>query len=342
MNRHRLHALLSRFGSVRIAVVGDFFLDHYLVTDPTLSEPSLETGLEARQVVAQRVSPGHAGTVTNNLRALDVQRIYAVGFTGDDGGGYELRRCLALSGVDVTHLALAPDVATGIYMKPTARHLDGSEAELERLDVKNRAPLPGVVEDAIIHSLRTLVEPAAAQVDAIVVADQVEERNHGAITDRVREVVCELAQAHPHLVWYADSRRRIGEYHGLLLKPNRDECYRALGAPDEADAESCAVELAGRAGRTVFLTLAAEGILVAEPDGHTAQVPALLAAGPIDTTGAGDSATAGIVPALVLGASAVEAAQVGQLVAGITIRQVGTTGTATPEQVLAAFDEAAQ
>ena len=63
------------------------------------------------------------------------------------------------------------------------------------------------------------------------------------------------------------------------------------------------------------------------------------APGPVDPTGAGDSATAGIVPALALGASPVEAAAIGALVAGLTVRQLGTTGTATPDQVLAAYDE---
>ena len=96
----RLDALLEAMGRVRVAVFGDFFLDRYLVTDPALTETSLETGLPARQVVSRRASPGHAGTVTNNLRALGVQTVYAVGFTGDDGEGYKLRRALERTGVD--------------------------------------------------------------------------------------------------------------------------------------------------------------------------------------------------------------------------------------------------
>jgi sugar/nucleoside kinase (ribokinase family) len=51
--------------------------------------------------------------------------------------------------------------------------------------------------------------------------------------------------------------------------------------------------------------------------------------------GAGDSATAGIVSALLAGATRLEAAAVGNLVASITVQQLGTTGTASPAQVLA-------
>lgn len=55
--------------------------------------------------------------------------------------------------------------------------------------------------------------------------------------------------------------------------------------------------------------------------------------------GAGDSVTGGLVPSLCSGASPVEAAVVGNLVASITVQQIGTTGTASPEQVLKRFSE---
>jgi sugar/nucleoside kinase (ribokinase family) len=57
---------------------------------------------------------------------------------------------------------------------------------------------------------------------------------------------------------------------------------------------------------------------------------------PIDTVGAGDSVAAAFAAALCAGASLLEGAQVGNLAAAVTIQQIGTTGTATPEQVLAA------
>src|SRR5581483_1080428 len=351
----RLAELLAGFARVRVAVVGDFFLDRYLVTDPALLETSLETGRPARQVIARRSSPGHGGTVTNNLRSLGVGSIAAVGFTGDDGEGYELRCALEAQGISTTHLVRSAEVVTGTYIKPTALRPDGSEEELERLDIKNRRPVPPAIEQAMVTSL-----------EAMATGRQVEERNHGAITGRVRGAICRLAAAHPEIVWLADSRRRIGEYRHVRLKPNRDECLRAIvsegqrhrldrergvmeaveasvpGLAMEPGAEAailevrhCAQELARRVGRTVFVTLAAEGALVVEPSGAVTHVPAVPAEGPIDPTGAGDATTAGIVPALTLGASAVAAAALGMLVAAVTVRQLGTTGRATPDQVLA-------
>ena len=90
----RLRALLNAFPALRIGVVGDFFLDSYLECDPALDEKSLETGKTCYQVIGYRRQPGAAGNVAANLRALGVGAVEAVGYYGDDGEGYELRRAM--------------------------------------------------------------------------------------------------------------------------------------------------------------------------------------------------------------------------------------------------------
>jgi len=136
----RLEELLANYPTVRIALVGDFFLDKYLDCDRRLSEVSLETGLEAFQVVSVRCYPGAAGTVAANLKALEVGTVCAVGFTGDDGEGYELRRGLERMGVDTTFLFVRSDLLTPTYTKPMMRERDGRVRELNRLDIRNRQP----------------------------------------------------------------------------------------------------------------------------------------------------------------------------------------------------------
>ena len=95
MNAERFAKITARYHQLRIAVVGDFFLDRYLHIDPSKNETSIETGLTVYNVVEVRSQPGAAGTILNNLVALGIGEIYAVGFCGDDGEGYELRQALA-------------------------------------------------------------------------------------------------------------------------------------------------------------------------------------------------------------------------------------------------------
>jgi rfaE bifunctional protein kinase chain/domain len=337
MDEHRLQSLLDRFPETHILVVGDFFLDLYLDLDRALSETSLETGLEAYQVYRVRSSPGAAGTVTSNLRALDVQ-VTALGVIGDDGMGYELLRGLRERGVNVEPLIQVADRFTPTYAKPMMKEPGGHVHELNRLDIKNRGVMLPEVEEQIVARLRAQIE----QVDGVIVADQVQERNCGVITDRVRAELAALARAHPGVVIAADSRVRIGEYREIVVKPNAREAMRAI-YPDKEDvtredAEACARRLYERNGKPVFLTVGADGILVFDGQGRT-HVPGIRVKGPIDIVGAGDSTMAGIVSSLCCGATHAEAALVGNLVASITIQQIGTTGTATRGQVMERYRE---
>ncbi|MGC9329442.1 MAG: bifunctional heptose 7-phosphate kinase/heptose 1-phosphate adenyltransferase, partial [Candidatus Hinthialibacter sp.] len=224
------------------------------------------------------------------------------------------------------------------YTKPMRITPDG-EVEMNREDAKNRRPLPADVEDALIQRLRSL----APQVDAIIVADQVQERNCGIITDRMRDAIAEAARNNPQKIFFADSRERIGEFRDVIIKPNRFEAVKAVHADKEGDpstelAKECAEALRRRTGRPVFLTLDKEGVCPVSEEGSY-PVPCPPVDGPIDIVGAGDSTTAGIVSALASGASLAEAAVIGNLTASVTIRQLGTTGTASPEQVMQAWNQ---
>jgi rfaE bifunctional protein kinase chain/domain len=337
MNLDRLNELLARLPGISIAVVGDFFLDKYMVTDPALSEVSIETGLEARQVVQVRCSPGAAGTVTNNVSALGVGRIEAVGVIGSDGEGFELARGLRRTRVGCRRLRRSPSRFTPTYTKPM-RLTPGGEVEMERLDIKNRRALPAADVGRIVAALRALTDPGSPErVDGIIVADQVEERNCGVVTDAVREALAEIGRAHPEITILADSRVRIGEFEGVTVKPNHLEAARACGdAPGEvADLNAAMAHgraLAARAGRPVFLTLGKLGILACTAD-RADHAPAPPVRGPIDIVGAGDSVAAGIVAALCAGADPLEAARFGNLCASVTIHKLGTTGTASPDEL---------
>jgi rfaE bifunctional protein kinase chain/domain len=340
MDLDRLRTLLAHFPDVHILVVGDYFLDHYLIIDRALSEVSLETGLEAYQVAEVRSSPGAAGTVTSNLRALGIQ-VTALGVIGDDGMGYELLRGLAERGVRTDLLIQAPDRFTPTYTKPMRRELDGRIHEIERLDIKNRQPLSVEMEQEIIRRLRAQID----LVDGIIVADQVPERNCGAITDRVRAALGELGRSRADKIIAVDSRVRIGEFVHTIAKPNAREAVHAIYPEWDAPtigrntAEECGLALGQRTGKPVFLTIGADGVLVCD-QGQVNHVPGIRVSGPIDIVGAGDSTMAGIVSSLCSGATLAEAALVGNLVASITIQQIGTTGTATPAQVITRHEEA--
>jgi rfaE bifunctional protein kinase chain/domain len=332
LSNAQVEHVLSRVPTLTIGVLGDLFLDRYLDLDASLTEPSIETGLDAYQVVRVRSYPGAAGTVINNLVALGVGRVVSVAAIGDNGEGYELRQALAaLPAVDASGVLSAADRRTPTYTKPMLCFAGRPPRELNRIDIKNRTPTPAAVEDAIVARLCE----RWATCDAWIVLDQVSEADCGVVTARVREEVAGLASG-PSPFVLADSRERIGEFRSVAVKPNVAECLQALGVSDAAGPAEWRVnlrKLADRLGRPVFCTRGEHGMMVAEPGAEVAVVPAYVVSGPIDPVGAGDSASAGIATAVAAGLPFAAAAAFGNLVASITVQQIGTTGTATPTQV---------
>jgi rfaE bifunctional protein kinase chain/domain len=339
IDKARLQKILSAFNDVSLLAIGDFFLDKYLIIDRRLSERSLETGLEAYQVVDVRCSPGAAGTVVSNLKALGIGKVYTLGIIGNDGEGYELKRALNKIGSITEHMIEGGKRFTPTYTKPMVREHDGREHEIERLDIKNRLPVLPEHEEEIVTRLRRTLP----SVDGVIIADQVQERNCGVITDLVRAVLSDLAVQYPEKTFFADSRVRIGEYRNIIIKPNRYEAVKAVdplyqGEIDRSKALDCGKILHERNKTPVYLTMSEEGILLFTDEGYE-HIPGVQVEGEIDPVGAGDSTTAGIVSSLCAGASPREAAFIGNLVASITVQKIGTTGTASSEEVTKRFEE---
>ena len=220
----RLKRILNQFQDQRILVVGDFYLDAYWYIDKTRSTLSLETPWHTNPVVAQRYSPGAAGTVTNNLKALGVGAVYTLGVIGEDGFGRTLLECLQTNGCLTDLMIQVPDWVTPTYLKPMHRGYEGVETEGPRFDIENRSAMDAAVETAVIDALRDCIP----LVDSIIVGDQMPIENLGVVTNRVREELCELGAAFPDKIFFADSRTRIGQYRHVIIKPNRFEAKRAV------------------------------------------------------------------------------------------------------------------
>lgn len=333
MTPERLQQLIDRFPSRKIAVLGDFFLDKYLDTDPALAEVSIETAKTAHQVVAIRRSPGAAGTVVNNLAALGAGSMYAIGATGDDGEAYDLRKALEQRRCSTNGLLQFESLMTPTYLKPRVQSTPGLEGEHERYDTKNRSETPADVTARVVEALDAVIP----EVDAVIVMDQVEEDDCGVVTASVRDVLADRARKNSETIFYADSRTHIGLFRNVIVKPNQFEAVgHANPLPDEeidlAKLQEAIPQLREQMGAPVCVTRGEHGILVSDPE--LTAVPGVRLDGPLDPTGAGDSVTAGLVLALAAGATLPEAALVGMLVASVTVQQLATTGTARPAQVI--------
>ncbi|MBK9170782.1 MAG: ribokinase [Bryobacterales bacterium] len=314
--------ILARVPGVAVLVVGDVCLDRWCTYDPAQADVSRETGLPRIGVVATEATPGAAGTVCNNLRAMGVGPVAAMSVAGGDGFGFELRQALDARQVSHEHVIEQPGWTTFTYTK-LLNCVTGSE-DLPRVDFINTRPLPAEAQRALIDRLPGAVEAAGA----VLVSDQAETDEGGVVTAAVRDTLADLALAYPGKPFVVDSRRRIEHFRHMILKPNRDEadtaCLRVGGGYRELRQHTRAPLLA--------VTRGADGVLLIDERGERL-IPAPAVAAVVDICGAGDSFAAGMGAALAAGATPDEAVRFGHLVASVTITKKGT-GVATPEEIL--------
>lgn len=333
MTPERFDAITRHYSRLRVAVVGDFCLDRYLEIDPARKEVSIETGLPVHNVVRIRSQPGGAGTILNNLAALGVAELFPVGFAGDDGEGFELKRALAsLPGVSAEAFVLSAERRTFTYTKPLVISPRRSPRELNRLDSKNWSPTPASLQRALIKDLRSL----ARRVDAIIVLDQVPVPETGVITRRLLQAIRAIKEKRAGLLVMADSRRSLKGYPSVCLKMNRAELSRLAGNArlvPLGEVGPTAAALAQKTRNYCFVTLAEKGIVGAGPNGAVERLAALPLRGKIDIVGAGDCVTANLTAALASGASLREALQLANAASSIVIHKLGTTGTASVVEI---------
>ena len=326
MNHNELKNLLAKIRNCRIGIVGDFCLDVYLLLDPAASESSLETGLSTRPVRTQRYSLGAAGNVASNLQSMGVGTLRAFGVSGDDPFGREMRQLLSDKGVDITGLLVQREQwDSHVYMKPYER-----EQEQHRLDFGNFNDL----QAATGASLLAAITDALPSLDLIIINQQV---LHGIHSKEFRDSLRALVSAHPEILFIADSRHFADDYTGCMRKINALEAARLTGQDlstmDGTGLQDLAKLLYARWAKPVFLTRGEDGCIVCDATGCT-ELPGLLILSPVDPVGAGDSMLAGISAALASGAEPHHAAELGSLVAGVTVQKLMQTGTATADEIL--------
>ncbi len=314
MNEQTLDRILSNIKGLRVLVVGDACLDIYWHADMKRSTLSRETPHHPLPIVRERMTLGGAGNVVSNVKALGIAQVSFIGFAGNDWRGKLMAGLFEEA--DVPGLLFSDDVTTNAYIKPMRHGISDVVYEDPRLDFENRYPLSEEDENTLIAALES------AEADVVLVCDQME---NGCITPRVRAAINRLGLRLPV---FADSRHNIMSFENVIIKPNEVEAFAAVPLPQ---VDAIAAALHEKTKKPVVITLGREGALYHNGKASL-QVPAFNVPPPVDFVGAGDTFFAAFGCAYAVAAPD-EAITLGHLASSITIRKLGTTGTASPEEL---------
>src|SRR5947208_12603578 len=140
MKNHHLASLTSRFKGRRIAVAGDFMLDHFIWG--RASRLSAEAPVPVVESTGETFHPGGAGNVAANLAALGALAL-PFGLTGRDDAGRRLRLALRKLGIATEGLLADPDRCTTLKLRiiETARKHQVARVDTETdAAMSNRLP----------------------------------------------------------------------------------------------------------------------------------------------------------------------------------------------------------
>lgn len=336
LSRTRLQEILKAIRNVRIGIVGDFTLDGYWYVDMVRAQLSREAPLYNRPVVRETYSAGGCANVAVNVAALQPREAWVFTVLGEDWRGLLLRQVLSAAGLRLeATLTCTTNWVTPFYGKVILMGYD-TQQEDARVDFINTYPLSDATLDAMLEQIASLLPT----LDAIIIADY---QPVGVVPERMVRALNQMAEAHPQVIFAADSRTNIAQFQGMVIKPNTVEATQMWfpgQRPDEVTEQQlteAGLRAQANTGRPVYITCGERGALLCAAEGY-AHIPAMPVAPPIDTVGAGDTFLAALTTALAAGATPWEAGWLASLAAAVTIRKLRTTGTATPEEIMAVYD----
>mgnify|MGYP001157992631 CR=1 FL=1 len=329
MRHDRYLALLDAFAGRRIAVVGDYLLDQYMLG--TTSRVSREAPIAVVDYQETVNHPGGAANAAQNVTALGGQAS-AVGVVGSDHEGDALLTLLHERRVDTKGVLVSPRAATSLKLRIMAGEMNAQKQQVARVDRSHRVEL-----DADAHArLLGAAESAAATCDAMLLADY----GLGVLNDSVARRAIDACRARKVPV-VVDSRYRALAFRGATVAtPNEVEAMAALGLEREADlldGTRLARALAQAGIDNLLVTRGSKGMVVCGAKGDLATIGIAGTRQATDVTGAGDTVAAVVSLSLGAGASLEEAAHMATFAAAVVVMKRGTA-TASPAEVRAQIE----
>jgi D-glycero-beta-D-manno-heptose-7-phosphate kinase len=319
----RLFSVLTQFASARVLVIGDLTLDEFLTGE--VERISREAPVVILRHETTKQVPGGGANAIYNFARLGA-KVLAVGLLGKDEQGRSLRGLLEAARINTDGIIVDPNRPTVTKTRISGHSRQSVTQQIVRVDRKSD-DLPDL--DLQVQ-LSQYIKEQMNNVDAVVCSDY----GDGTLTEPVISAALSASRT------IVDAQKHLERYRGAtLFTPNLPEAELAVGyaITDETTLTQAGQNLlALTRAQHILITRGEQGMSLFDREGSIHHIPAFNRTKVFDVTGAGDTVVAALTLGLTVGASAWEAAVLGNLAASIVVRQFGTT-TTTPEEMKVAL-----
>ncbi len=311
-----LSLLLKQLGNVKILVLGDLMLDHYVWGNVHRISP--EAPVPIVQVTKDTYTAGGAANVALNLTNLGV-KTNVMGHCTQDDAGKRLLDILLSKNVKYVQPELLFQAPTIIKTRVVVH-----SQQLCRIDREDTRECYSI---DTAPNFEKMLSQVLSEVDAVIISDYAK----GVITQSLMDSVLKIAKTLPDLLVAVDPKpaRRLS-FRGVgLLTPNRSEALELAELPEPSPGEKYPLEKICKRIHDIYnpeiliVTLGADGMAISHRGEVVEHLPTV-ARQVFDVSGAGDTVIATLTAALASGANAAEAARLANAAAGCVVAHVGT------------------
>ncbi len=318
--RKRLIGFINRFPAIRVLVVGDIVLDHYIWGK--VSRISPEAPVPVVNVTRESLLLGGATNVVHNIHDLG-GTVSVCGVIGRDDAGGQVLQLLRAKGITTEGIIDDPGRPTTIKTRIIAH-----SQQVVRFDRESKDRIGKEAHRKVFEYIKKRI---AQGLDGIVVSDYCK----GMVTAELLRDIIPLARKNGVVVSVDPKVSHFGMYRGVtILTPNTNEA--SIGSKIDIEDEESLL----RAGTllmkrlkcaAVLITRGEQGMSLFEQGRKVIHIPTV-AREVFDVTGAGDTVIGTLTLAMASGASMADAARIANYAAGIVVGIVGTA-TVMPDEL---------
>ena len=309
--------LFIQLTNVKILVIGDIMLDHYIWGDVYRISP--EAPVPVVSVSKDTYTAGGAANVALNLANLGIKTQLA-GYYSKDDAGTRLIKILHESGVLLLPNESELNAPTIIKTRVMVRN-----QQLCRIDRETSQEHYSIGGKGDLFEYR--INEMLDSVDAVIISDYAK----GVVNQELVDYIITYASNKKSLLVALDPKplRKLN-FRGIgLLTPNRIEALELAGIYNFSEHDKYPLDEICRkidelyAPKLLVITLGADGMAICK-NGQVIEILPTEAREVFDVSGAGDTVIATLTAALVAGLSPHGAARFANAAAGCVVGHMGT------------------
>ena len=316
----KLKGYVESLKNAKILVVGDLALDEMVYGDT--ERISREAPVLILQHTHTKYILGGASNAAHNVSDINGGKVSVIGIIGDDYQANDLKNAFKDAGIDCSSLVVDKERKTITKTRISGACSQSVTQQIVRIDRQTNAPISNETEKKLIDAISKNIE----NYDAIILSDY----HIGTLTDKIIKCVTDLAHKYNKKV-IVDAQRDFNRYKNVYsMTPNLPDTQKYVGyyLNNKSDFIKAGKQIIEEIGSdNILITCGSEGMVVIDKKGNYTHIPVFNKSRVFDVTGAGDTVTAVYSLSLAIGAEPVYAAIIGNIAAGIVIKQFGCATT---------------